>query len=98
MTEKKPQLDIQNLTVQFETEEGTTTAVNDVSFTLYKGETVGIVGESGSGKSVTSLSVMRLINEPPGKILNGKIDYYTEGGGQSEFIVAARSGNVQLSR
>jgi peptide/nickel transport system ATP-binding protein len=83
MIDKKKLLDIQNLTVQFDTEDGLVTAVNDISFTLYKGETVGIVGESGSGKSVTSLSIMRLINEPPGKISNGKMFYFTEGGADS---------------
>ena len=77
MTGKTKLFDIQNLTVQFDTEDGQVTAVKDISFTLFKGETVGIVGESGSGKSVTSLSIMRLINEPPGKITNGKILYYT---------------------
>jgi peptide/nickel transport system ATP-binding protein len=84
MTDKKL-LDIQNLTVQFDTEDGLVTAVKDISFTLYKGETVGIVGESGSGKSVTSLSIMRLINEPPGKIANGKMLYFTEGGAETDL-------------
>lgn len=54
-------LDIKNLSVSFEAEDGNVNAVNDVSFSLNKGETVGIVGESGSGKSVTSLSIMRLL-------------------------------------
>jgi peptide/nickel transport system ATP-binding protein len=79
MIDSKLLLDIQNLTVQFDTEDGLVTAVKDISFTLFKGETVGIVGESGSGKSVTSLSIMRLINEPPGKITEGKMLYFTEG-------------------
>ena len=64
--EKHKLLEVKDLIVQFETESGTVTAVNKISFTLHRGETVGIVGESGSGKSVTSLSIMRLINEPPG--------------------------------
>jgi peptide/nickel transport system ATP-binding protein len=87
MIGKKKLLDIRNLTVQFDTEDGLVTAVSDISFTLYKGETVGIVGESGSGKSVTSLSIMRLISDPPGKIAKGKMLYYTEGG--TEIDLAA---------
>lgn len=76
-------LDVKDLTVQFETESGTVTAVNKISFTLHRGETVGIVGESGSGKSVTSLSIMRLINEPPGKIAGGEILYYPPSNGKN---------------
>ena len=77
---KQKLLEIKDLVVQFETESGSVTAVNGISFILHRGETVGIVGESGSGKSVTSLSILRLINEPPGKIAGGQILYYTEGG------------------
>ncbi len=66
-------LDIKNLSVSFETEDGNVNAVNDVSFSLNKGETVGIVGESGSGKSVTSLSIMRLL-PAEGKI-SGNVFY-----------------------
>jgi len=68
-----PLLDIRNLTTEFSSEGKITTAVNNISFTLNKGETLGIVGESGSGKSVTSLSIMRLISSPPGKISGGEI-------------------------
>ncbi|MGB0887388.1 MAG: ABC transporter ATP-binding protein [Vicingaceae bacterium] len=71
-------LDIKNLVTEFHTEDGIVKAVNDVSFTLHKGETIGIVGESGSGKSVTSLSTMRLIPNPPGKIAGGEILFHTE--------------------
>lgn len=74
--EKEPLLEIRNLVTEFHTEEAIVKAVNDVSFTLNRGETIGIVGESGSGKSVTSLSVMRLIPDPPGKITNGEIIYH----------------------
>jgi peptide/nickel transport system ATP-binding protein len=54
-------------------------AVDDVSFTVHKGRTLGIVGESGSGKSVTSLSVMRLIPDPPGRIVGGKALFHEDG-------------------
>jgi len=73
---KNKLLEFQNLVTEFHTEGTIVKAVNDVSFTLNKGETIGIVGESGSGKSVTSLSAMRLIPSPPGKISNGNIIYH----------------------
>jgi len=73
----EPLLEIRNLVTQFRTESESVKAVNDVSFTLNHGETIGIVGESGSGKSVTSLSVMQLIPNPPGKITAGEIIYHT---------------------
>ena len=66
---------IKNLKTYFYTEAGTVKAVNDVSFDILKGEVLGIVGESGSGKSVTSLSINRLIPNPPGEIVSGKIIY-----------------------
>ena len=65
----------QNLKTFFYTEAGTVKADNDVSFDIHKGEVLGIVGESGSGKSVTSLSINRLIPNPPGEIVSGKILY-----------------------
>lgn len=65
-------LEVQNLSVIFETELGIAKAVDDLSFSLDKGKVLGIVGESGCGKSVTSLSVLRLIVSP-GKIVNGKV-------------------------
>ena len=68
-------LDVQNLQTSFKTESGEVRAVDEVSFQVRKGRTLGIVGESGCGKSVTSLSIMRLIPEPPGKIVGGKILY-----------------------
>ncbi len=72
-------LDVKNLVTEFKTENGLVKAVDDVSFQVNKGEVIGIVGESGSGKSVTSLSIMRLIPNPPGKITGGQINYYRDG-------------------
>ena len=68
-------IQIKNLKTHFYTEAGTVKAVQDVSFDILKGEVLGIVGESGSGKSVTSLSINRLIPNPPGKIVGGEIIY-----------------------
>jgi peptide/nickel transport system ATP-binding protein len=75
---KQPLLEVKNLVTQFKTETEFVKAVNDVTFTLNRGETIGIVGESGSGKSVTSLSIMQLIPNPPGKITSGEIIYHTK--------------------
>ncbi len=71
-------LEIKNLVTEFGTDGGVLKAVNDISFTLNRGETIGIVGESGSGKSVTSLSVMRLIPNPPGRISAGEILFHKD--------------------
>ena len=68
-------LEVEDLRTYFYTEDGVVPAVDGISFTLDKGKTLGIVGESGCGKSVTSLSVMRLIASPPGKIVSGKINF-----------------------
>lgn len=82
----QPLLSIQNLVTTFTSDGKTTTAVNNISFSLNKGETVGIVGESGSGKSVTSLSVMRLISAPAGKIASGSILYQNREGQTIDLV------------
>ncbi|RMF47760.1 MAG: ABC transporter ATP-binding protein [Bacteroidetes bacterium] len=66
-------LSVQGLSVHFTTRTGEVPAIQEVSFTLQRGQTLGIVGESGSGKSVTSLAIMRLIPSPPGRITQGEI-------------------------
>ncbi|MEW6228521.1 MAG: ABC transporter ATP-binding protein [Bacillota bacterium] len=71
-------LEVRDLKTYFYTEDGVVPAVDGVSFSVGKGETIGIVGESGCGKSVTSLSIMRLIPNPPGKIIEGDIIFEGE--------------------
>ena len=79
-------LEINNLVTEFHTDGTVVKAVNDVSFTLNRGETIGIVGESGSGKSVTSLSVMRLIPDPPGLISGGEILFHKDQSGSVDLV------------
>lgn len=71
-------LEVKNLETSFRTEDGVVKAVDNVSFDVYRGKTLGIVGESGCGKSVTSLSIMQLIPNPPGKVTGGQILYKGE--------------------
>ena len=71
----KKLIEIENLKTYFYTEAGTAKAVDGVSFDIFQGEVLGIVGESGSGKSVTSLSINRLIPNPPGDIVDGKVNF-----------------------
>ena len=75
MSQVETILEIKDLCVEFKTVEGTVQAVDHLSYTLHKGEKLGIVGESGSGKSVSSLGMMQLIPNPPGKITDGEILY-----------------------
>ncbi|MGZ4409037.1 MAG: ABC transporter ATP-binding protein [Gaiellaceae bacterium] len=67
----EPILSIKNLVVEFATDDGIVHAVDDITYDIYPGETLGIVGESGSGKSVSTLSILGLIPQPPGRIVNG---------------------------
>lgn len=76
--QKEVLLEVKNLVTEFKSDGEFVKAVNDVSFTLHKGETIGIVGESGSGKSVTSLSIMQLIPNPPGRVFGGEMLYHSK--------------------
>lgn len=73
MPPEDPLLEVKNLSVSFETYLGKVKAVRDVSFSVFKGETIAIVGESGCGKSVTAQAIMRLIQTPPGIVEEGEI-------------------------
>ena len=72
-TPQIPLLEVRNLKTYFHTEAGTAKAVDAVDFTIFQDEVVGLVGESGSGKTVTALSILRLIPDPPGKIVEGSV-------------------------
>lgn len=71
--ENKKIIEVKNLKTYFYTEEGIVHGVDDVSFSLERGKTLAVVGESGCGKSVTSLSILRIIQSPPGRIVGGEI-------------------------
>lgn len=71
-------LELKNVTTSFDTDDGKVTAIQDISFDLYKGESLGILGESGCGKSVTSLSIMRLLPQDVGYVENGEIYFQGE--------------------
>jgi peptide/nickel transport system ATP-binding protein len=83
---------VQNLSTTFFTDDGVVPAITDVSFSLTKGETLGIVGESGSGKTVTSKTLMRIIPSPPGKITGGKVLF------DGEDLVTASDTRMQQIR
>jgi oligopeptide/dipeptide ABC transporter ATP-binding protein len=68
-----PLLEVRNLSTHFFTDDGIVRAVNGISYDVYEGETIGLVGESGCGKSVSAMSLLQLIPNPPGKIVSGEI-------------------------
>ena len=78
---EQPLLEISGLKTVFPTDDGIVNAVNDVSFSIARGQTVGVVGESGCGKSITGLSMLQLV-PPPGRIENGEILFYRNGGNE----------------
>src|SRR5882757_872661 len=71
-------LEVADLVVDFGTEDGTVHAVDGVTFSVDSGEIVGVVGESGSGKSVTAMSILGLIRQPPGHIRSGRLTFHGE--------------------
>jgi len=75
---KKELLNIENLVIHYITDDGTVKAVNGININLNEGETLGLVGETGAGKTTTALGMMRLVPNPPGKILDGKITFQGE--------------------
>ncbi len=87
---------VQNLTVQFTNDEGTNIAIKNVDFQLYKGQILGIVGESGSGKSVTSLTILQLLNIPPAEIKTGKIWFNSRLKGWIDLIKLNRNEIIDL--
>lgn len=90
-------LSIQQLEVAFKTDDGFTKAINGISFNIAKGETVAVVGESGSGKSVTSLSALRLLPQPPASYPNGHI-IFTKKDGSNIDLLQANEKQLQLIR
>ncbi len=79
MSERKPLIEVKNLRIYFYTYAGVVKAIEDVSFTIYEGETLCLVGETGCGKTVTSRALTKLI-KPPGRIVSGEIIYHSPRG------------------
>lgn len=88
-------LEIKDLEVHFHSDDGVVKAVDGISFDIRKGETLAIVGESGSGKSVTSLAAMRLIPDPPGKVVGGEMLFRTKAG---DTIDLRKASNAQMRK
>ena len=93
--EKNRLLEVNNLTIDFHTDEGVVHAVKDLSFHMDQGETLAVVGESGSGKSVTALAAMRLIPDPPGRISAGEILFRPR---QGEVLALNRASERDMRR
>ena len=74
MSQNEFALDIRGLSVEYRTDEGTVKALNGLNLSIKKGTSLGLVGETGAGKTTTGLSILKLIPDPPGKIVNGSID------------------------
>ena len=96
--QNKTVLEVKDLRTHFFTDEGVVKAVDGVSFSLRKGEVLGIVGESGSGKSVANLSIMNLVQSPPGRIVGGEILFHGEDilKMDSKKIRAIRGGRISM--
>ncbi|HZD24761.1 MAG TPA: ABC transporter ATP-binding protein [Alphaproteobacteria bacterium] len=92
MAAETPLLSLQELSVEFRTRNGIARVIDDLSFDLRPGETLGIVGESGCGKSMTALAVMGLVPSPPGRIAGGRIDF------QGEDLAAASEARLRQIR
>lgn len=92
-----PLLQIENLSVDFVMESGSTTALKNISFTIERGETVAVVGESGSGKTVTSLSVLQLLPSPPAQYISGEI-LFSENGNTSIDLLKLDKNELQKIR
>src|SRR6185369_2358712 len=91
-----PLLRIENLSVDFITDQHTTQAVNDISLVVDRGEILAIVGESGSGKSVTSLSILQLLPKPPAHYPAGKILFSEDGASTFNLLTASTKELQQL--
>ena len=96
MRDPRNVVEFENLHTYFFTDVGTVKAVNGVSFDVPQGKIVGIVGESGCGKSVTSLSLMQLVQEPQGQIVEGSIRYQAEGGKTYEITKMPRNQMLKI--